>query len=73
MTVQELINKLNKIENKNRLVVYNYDAWYDILENIHEIILHTDDDCINLYDEDWTDFTTKEAKDYIPVECILIN
>lgn len=52
MILQELIDKLNKIEDKNLHIVHYYDGWYPDIEDedIVELTLYTDDDGANIVD-----------------------
>ena len=52
ITCKELIENLNEIKDKNKIVVFYYDAWYVMIEKEHmkEMTLYTDDNCRNLVD-----------------------
>lgn len=77
MTVQDLINILNKIEDKNRIVVHVYDGMYSMIEenenlkypedsDIQELTLYTSDEMTNLYDY-------KDEEDAKEVKCLQIS
>lgn len=72
MTVQELIDQLSLIEDKSKLVINEYDGWYNPFRSLATIDLFTSDDCCNLYD------TYKEAEGRLKEEvtikhCILLD
>lgn len=68
MTVQQLIDKLNTIEDKSVHVVHYYDGWYFLIResDVQEVILYTGDNGINL-----TDYIDDPDKD-IKVKCLQI-
>lgn len=66
MTVQELINKLQLVENKNTLLIDDYDGFYPEIKTVCKITLFSDDEGINLVDY-------KNDELYLPIECILIS
>jgi hypothetical protein len=71
MTVQELIDQLLLIEDKSKLVVNEYDGWYNEYNSLATIDLYTSDNCRNMYG------TKREAeyeeKEVITKNCILID
>jgi len=71
MTVQELIDGLSLVEDKSRLVINKYDAWFIPFRSLATIDLYTSDGGCNLYD------TTKEAgcgeDKVVTIPCILID
>ena len=77
MTVQDLINILNKVKDKNRLVVHYYDGVYSDLKegidkhypecsDIQELTLYTSDEGTNIYD-------FKDNNDAKEIECLQIS
>jgi hypothetical protein len=74
MTVQELINQLLLIEDKTKLVVNEYDGWYNIYQSLATIDLYTSDDCTNLYDSiEESERMSDEGETCIVKHCILID
>lgn len=71
MTVQELIDQLFLIEDKSKLVVNEYDSWYNEYNSLATIDLYTSDNCRNMYE------TKREAEDkekeVVTKNCILID
>lgn len=73
MTVQELIDQLILIEDKSKLVINEYDGWYNLFSSLATIDLYTSDDCTNLYDTFKEAAGRNDAKNVVTKHCILID
>lgn len=69
MTVQQLIDKLNTIEDKSLHIVYYYDGWYINIDNedIQELTLYTGDNGKNI-----TDYDCRFSDDDVEIKCLQI-
>lgn len=68
MTVQDLINRLNLVEDKTLHVIHYYDGWYILVddEDIEELTLYTGDNGRNI-----TDYIDEPDKD-VQIKCLQI-
>ena len=74
MTVQELIDQLLKIEDKEKLVVNYYDGSYNLQRSLATIDLYTSDDCTNVYDSlEEAIRMADEGEDVFLKHCIVID
>lgn len=68
MTLQQLLDKLNSIEDKSLHVVHYYDGWYCDVddEDIKELTLFTNDNGLNINDY-------IESDHDVEIKCIQIS
>lgn len=72
MTVQQLIDQLLLIEDKSKVVIEEYDGWYNPFKSIGEIDLYTSDEMCNLYDN-YEEAAGRENALVTKVPCIIID